>query len=78
MLTHRAIKDAAGGLGTKKTIAAINRPRNRTSASKPADDFVDDEPPVTRTPVTMDDTDFSNWDVPSWQDLISSLHRPDR
>jgi hypothetical protein len=25
-----------------------------------------------------DDTDFSNWNVPSWQDLIASLYRPDR
>jgi hypothetical protein len=25
-----------------------------------------------------DDTDFSDWTVPSWQELISSLYRPDR
>jgi hypothetical protein len=43
------------------------------------DDFQDDPPPpLTRAPVTVDDTDFSDWDVPSWQDLISSLYRPDR
>jgi len=42
------------------------------------DEFQDDEPPLTRAPLAVDDTDFSNWDVPSWQDLISSLYRPDR
>jgi hypothetical protein len=29
-------------------------------------------------PLAVDDTDFSDWDVPSWQDLIGSLYRPDR
>ena len=24
------------------------------------------------------DTDFSDWNVPSWQELIASLYRPDR
>ena len=28
--------------------------------------------------VPTEDTDFSDWTVPSWQDLIASLHRPDR
>ena len=30
-------------------------------------DFGDDEP-----------TDFSEWNVPSWQELIASLYRPER
>lgn len=41
-------------------------------------DVVDEQP--GRPPVTVapEDTDFSNWNVPSWQDLIASLYRPDR
>ena len=31
-----------------------------------------------RVASSHDDTDFSDWNVPSWQDLISSLYRPDR
>jgi hypothetical protein len=31
-----------------------------------------------RADVTDDDTDFSDWNVPSWQELIASLYRPDR
>jgi hypothetical protein len=37
-----------------------------------------DEPPARRPSVPTSDTDFSDWNVPSWQDLISALHRPDR
>lgn len=29
-------------------------------------------------PMSLEDTDFSNWNVPSWQELIASLYRPDR
>jgi hypothetical protein len=29
-------------------------------------------------PLSLEDTDFTNWNVPSWQDLIASLYRPDR
>jgi hypothetical protein len=28
--------------------------------------------------VPSSDTDFSDWNVPSWQELISALYRPDR
>jgi hypothetical protein len=28
--------------------------------------------------LAAEDTDFSDWNVPSWQELISSLYRPDR
>ena len=38
----------------------------------------DEEPARQVGPLAVDDTDFSNWDVPSWQDLIASLYRPDR
>ena len=38
-----------------------------------------DEATVTEArPLAMEDTDFSDWTVPSWQDLIASLYRPDR
>jgi hypothetical protein len=37
-----------------------------------------DEPVRSRAPLAEDDTDFSNWTVPAWQDLIASLYRPDR
>jgi hypothetical protein len=29
-------------------------------------------------PLSLEDTDFTNWNVPSWQELIASLYRPDR
>lgn len=37
-----------------------------------------DEPAAADDALAAEDTDFSNWNVPSWQDLISSLYRPDR
>jgi hypothetical protein len=36
------------------------------------------EPALGHAPISHDDTDFSDWKVPSWQELISSLYRPDR
>ncbi len=41
-----------------------------------ADEVFENEP--RRASVAHDDTDFSDWNVPSWQELISALYRPDR
>ena len=44
-----------------------------------ADDFQDEKPSAADAIEAYDtDADFSDWNVPSWQDLISSLYRPDR
>ncbi len=42
-----------------------------------ADEIVE-ESPVQQAAFPDEDLDFSDWNVPSWQDLISSLHRPGR
>ncbi|MBI2803392.1 MAG: hypothetical protein HYX68_00230 [Planctomycetes bacterium] len=46
--------------------------RESTRPKAPAD-----EPPI-KPGVLAEDTDFSDWTVPSWQDLIASLYRPER
>jgi hypothetical protein len=44
-----------------------------------ADDFQDEKPSAADAIEARDtDADFSDWNVPSWQDLISSLYRPER
>jgi hypothetical protein len=46
---------------------------------QPEEDHVQEEQP--RPAPVMDaaeDTDFSDWNVPSWQELIASLYRPER
>ncbi len=52
----------------------------RQERREPAPVEVEDDTPPRSAPAidAADDTDFSNWDVPSWQDLIASLYRPDR
>jgi hypothetical protein len=39
---------------------------------------VHDKPTPGRVPLADEDTDFSDWTVPNWQELIASLYRPDR
>lgn len=41
-------------------------------------DAFEHEQPTPRPELAAADTDFSDWNVPSWQDLIASLYRPDR
>jgi hypothetical protein len=55
-------------------------PPPRQERREPAPvEAVEDTPARPVPPMDAgDDTDFSNWDVPSWQDLIASLYRPDR
>lgn len=53
--------------------------RQEPAEPVPVDDFHDEKPGPTHGNETRDaDADFSDWNVPSWQDLISSLYRPDR
>jgi hypothetical protein len=51
--------------------------REPVERAEPAD-TVHDEPPARAPRVPSSDTDFSDWNVPSWQELISALYRPDR
>jgi ribonuclease E len=52
----------------------------RQERREPVPVEADDDTPSKPAPAmdAHDDTDFSNWNVPSWQDLIASLYRPDR
>ncbi|MBI3823522.1 MAG: hypothetical protein HY289_12705 [Planctomycetes bacterium] len=56
-------------------------PPRRPQPPVPSDDElteVEHEPAPARPRLTESDTDFSDWNVPSWQDLIAALYRPDR
>jgi hypothetical protein len=52
-------------------------PQRRAQAEADEGEAFEHAPASGHAPL-VDDTDFSNWKVPSWQDLISSLYRPDR
>jgi hypothetical protein len=71
-----------GGRGERRRDEEPRRggppPRQERREPAPVDDEVDTPPRVAPALDAADDTDFSNWDVPSWQDLIASLYRPDR
>jgi len=59
------------------------RPRQRTSKPPLAEAVEKDEPETIEAAVDSDfgddePTDLSEWNVPSWQDLIASLYRPER
>jgi hypothetical protein len=61
------------------------RGRGRPRPVKPAevedtelDEPVTDEPAADRDFGDDEPTDFSEWNVPSWQELIASLYRPER
>jgi len=50
----------------------------REDSSEELEDVEMSNGPATSARNLDDDTDFSDWSVPSWQELISSLYRPDR
>lgn len=57
--------------------------REETEAPAAVDDVEEGEPEEAPEPATDNDEDddgddMSGWDIPSWQELIDSLYRPDR
>jgi hypothetical protein len=53
--------------------------RQEPAESVGVDDFQDEKNNTAPVNEAHDaDVDFSDWNVPSWQELISSLYRPDR
>jgi hypothetical protein len=65
-----------GGPGRKKEKPALPEPEEDD------DSFAQSEPAGPKAAfveeLESDTEDFSEWNVPSWQDLINSLYRPDR
>jgi hypothetical protein len=72
------------GRGKRRDDEEQRRPspvRQERQEPVPVPDDADDlqtEATPSRAHPPEDDTDFSDWSVPSWQDLISALYRPDR
>ncbi|MFL5245776.1 MAG: hypothetical protein ACJ8FY_27195 [Gemmataceae bacterium] len=54
------------------------RGRGREVAAKPKAEIAEKKPAPADEEEADDMEDLSNWTVPSWQELISSLYRPDR
>jgi hypothetical protein len=79
-------RDRRGRRGGKRRDDEEPRPpspprHERQEPAEPveADDFHDEKPSAAHGNEVHDaDADFPDWNVPSWQDLISSLYRPDR
>jgi hypothetical protein len=79
-------RDRRGQRGGKRRDDDEPRPpspprHERQEPAEPveADEFQDEKPSAAHGNEAHDaDADFSDWNVPSWQDLISSLYRPDR
>src|SRR5713226_1039733 len=66
----------------RKEAPADHRARKK-EVSIPADDFEPEEgqavPQASEEDVDKDDVDtLTDWNVPSWTELIDSLYRPDR
>jgi hypothetical protein len=64
----------------RRPVPAPARQERREPEPMEVDDFQDEQPAIAGrgNALSASDTDFSDWNVPSWQDLISSLYRPDR
>jgi hypothetical protein len=79
-------RDRRGRRGGKRRDDEEPRPpspptheRQESPVPVEADEFQDEKPSAADAIEAHDtDADFSDWNVPSWQDLISSLYRPDR
>jgi hypothetical protein len=52
-------------------------PRQERPHAEEASEMLEERPARAHN-IPSSDTDFSDWNVPSWQDLIASLYRPDR
>jgi hypothetical protein len=80
---HSRGRRRRGGRGGKRRQEE-DRPegkgrRGRDVAPKPKAEVVEEKATQTVEEDDADDMeDLTNWTVPSWQDLISSLYRPDR
>ena len=57
----------------------VVRPRGDAEAAEAPDEVGADEAPADEADASGEEVDnLSDWSVPSWQDLVDSLHRPDR
>lgn len=55
------------------------RPDRPQPVAQDVDELIEEQQPdAPRQRIPQSDTDFSDWNVPSWQELISALYRPDR
>ena len=67
-----------------RILRFVRRGRGRSrSKGAPADDAPEEaadqeESQPSRAADEDDDDNLSNWTVPSWQELIASLYRPER
>jgi hypothetical protein len=73
------------GRGKRRDDEEPRRPspvrQERQERQEPLPQYAEESPTEAspgRAHVPDDDTDFSDWNVPSWQDLISALYRPER
>jgi hypothetical protein len=87
-LNPDAAEEAGNEVAGEKTGKRRRRRRSRRKKDGPAPvgeaEAGEDTPADERSaPIATDDDDepaevVSNWDVPSWDELIASLHRPER
>ena len=44
----------------------------------PAEEVAEEEAPAEEPDLDLDDDNLADWNIPSWQELIASLYRPDK
>jgi hypothetical protein len=74
-------KNARPGRRRRGRKEEVRSHRDEEPEREELDDSAEEERDAEREAADDDDdsdTDFSDWNVPSWQELIGSLYRPDR
>jgi len=78
-----AVQAACAARGLPLDVIGAAAGRESAAPEAETDEFPEDEDhaPAHAPAIDNDDEpeeDFSDWNVPSWNDLIASLYRPDR
>ncbi len=75
---RREPRQQRGGRRDEEERRPLDAPTHADVEAEPDDVFENEEASPAPRALALEDTDFTNWNVPSWQDLIASLYRPDR